>query len=81
MLQLVAGLALFIGAHLFSSIARGGRSAIAGKIGEMGYKGLMAILSLGGLYLIVQGWQAAGAGDARPRADGAEGGPRGGDTV
>ncbi|KAF0304139.1 Telomere repeats-binding bouquet formation protein 1 [Amphibalanus amphitrite] len=25
--------------------------------------------------------QAAGAGDARPRADGAEGGPRGGDTV
>ena len=59
---LVAGLAVFIGSHVFVTM-RPARAALIGHIGELRYKGAMALLSLVGLILI-------GYGFARYRATG-----------
>lgn len=53
------GLILFIGAHLFTALARGPRAALIGKIGEAGYKGAFALVALIGLVLVVRGWPQA----------------------
>ena len=52
---LVAGLAVFIGPHVFLTM-RAQRAAAIARIGEGAYKGLMALLSLIGLILIGYGF-------------------------
>jgi uncharacterized membrane protein len=48
---LVLGLVLFLGPHVFVTL-RGVRGALIARIGEGLYKGLFAVLSIVGLYLI-----------------------------
>jgi uncharacterized membrane protein len=52
---LVLGLVLFLGPHVFVSL-RGVRSALLKRIGEWPYKGLFAVLTIVGLYLIGKGF-------------------------
>jgi uncharacterized membrane protein len=52
---LVAGLVVFIGAHVFVTL-RGQRAAVIARIGEGPYKGLMALVSLAGIILIGYGF-------------------------
>lgn len=59
MALLYLGLTLFIGAHLFTGYARGTRQALIGKLGEGGYKGIYALISLVGFVLIIVGWRGA----------------------
>jgi uncharacterized membrane protein len=54
MLSLIAGLALFLGVHVFSSL-RSARGRLVAKLGEGPYKGVYALLSLAGFGLIVAG--------------------------
>lgn len=60
MTTLVLGLALFIGVHALSTF-RDFRASLVGRLGDMGFKGLYAVVSLVGLVLIVQGFGAARA--------------------
>jgi uncharacterized membrane protein len=52
---LVAGLVVFIGAHVFVTM-RDQRAALIGRIGEWPYKGLLALASVTGLILIGYGF-------------------------
>jgi uncharacterized membrane protein len=52
---LVLGLVLFLGPHVFITL-RGARGALIARIGEGVYKGLLAVLSIVGLYLIGKGF-------------------------
>jgi uncharacterized membrane protein len=52
---LVLGLVLFLGPHVFVTL-RGARGALIARIGEGLYKGLFAVLSIVGLYLIGRGF-------------------------
>jgi uncharacterized membrane protein len=52
---LVAGLVVFIGAHVFVTM-RDHRAALIGRIGEWPYKGLLALASIIGLILIGYGF-------------------------
>jgi uncharacterized membrane protein len=52
---LVAGLVLFLGGHVFAT-ARERRAALIARIGEGAYKGLFALGSLIGLFLIGYGF-------------------------
>ena len=52
---LVLGLVLFLGPHVFVTL-RGARGALIARIGEGVYKGLFAVLSIVGLYLIGKGF-------------------------
>ena len=52
---LVAGLVVFIGAHVFVTM-RDKRAALIGRIGEGPYKGLLALASVIGLILIGYGF-------------------------
>jgi uncharacterized membrane protein len=52
---LVLGLVLFLGPHVFVTL-RGARGALIARIGEGLYKGLFAVLSIVGLYLIGKGF-------------------------
>ena len=52
---LIAGLAVFIGAHVFVT-RRAARAAVIARIGEGPYKGLFSLVSLAGLALIVIGF-------------------------
>src|SRR5215471_9680012 len=52
---LIIGLVVFIGAHVFVT-RREARAALIGRIGELPYKGLFALVSLVGLALIVWGF-------------------------
>ena len=61
MMLFIAGLVIFFGAHLFTGVMRGARSAIIGKVGEMPYKGLYSLVSLAGFVLIIMGWKTADA--------------------
>jgi uncharacterized membrane protein len=51
---LIAGLALFLGVHFFSSL-RPARERLIARLGEGGYKGIYSLLSLAGFGLIVAG--------------------------
>ena len=55
MLLLIAGLVLFLGAHLLTT-ARDTRTALMARLGEGAYKGLYSIVSAAGLVLIVWGF-------------------------
>jgi len=52
---LIAGLALFLGAHIFTTL-REARGAAIRRIGEGPYKGLYSLASVAGLVLIVWGF-------------------------
>jgi uncharacterized membrane protein len=54
---LIIGLALFLGMHAFTML-RDRRAALVARLGEGGYKGLYALVSLVGLVLIVWGYGA-----------------------
>ncbi len=54
MLWLIAGLVLFLGVHVFSSM-RSTRARLVAKWGEGSYKGIYSLLSLAGFGLIVAG--------------------------
>jgi len=55
---LIGGLVLFIGIHLVPSVA-GLRGALAGKLGENGYKILFSVVSLAGLVVAGIGYGQA----------------------
>ena len=59
MLLLAVGLLLFLGVHSARLIAPEWRERMIARIGEGGWKGLYALLSLGGLVLVGRGWKAA----------------------
>jgi uncharacterized membrane protein len=55
LLVLVLGLILFLGVHLFTTL-REQRAAVIKAVGEGPYKGLYAVASIAGLYLIGKGF-------------------------
>ncbi len=59
MLQLLIGLTLFLGIHSTQSLAPQWRKSVINRWGPMGFKGLYTLISLAGLYLIVQGYGLA----------------------
>lgn len=58
---LILGLALFLGTHSIRIFADGWCSAMIARLGEWGWKGLVAIVSLLGFYLLVVGYGTARA--------------------
>ncbi|MBK5970085.1 MULTISPECIES: NnrU family protein [Thiorhodovibrio] len=64
MLQLIAGLLLFLGTHSFAMVRPAWRSRTIDRLGEPAWKLGYALLSVLGLWLIVQGY-----GDARASID------------
>jgi uncharacterized membrane protein len=58
MTLLLAGLVLFLGAHLFTR-ARGARAGLIAALGETRYKLGYSLISLLGLVLVVIGWRSA----------------------
>jgi uncharacterized membrane protein len=61
MTLLILGLALFLGAHLFT-ILRQPRAAAIGRLGEGGYKAAYSVVSVIGLVLIAYGFGVYRAG-------------------
>lgn len=61
MLTLILGLLLFLGVHLLQTLAPGWRAGRRAQWGEMGYKGVYALVALAGLALIVIGYGQARA--------------------
>ncbi|MGQ3001934.1 MAG: NnrU family protein [Hydrogenophaga sp.] len=59
MTWLIIGLVLFLGVHSVSIVSPQGRDALAGRMGEGGYKGAYALVSFVGLALIVWGYGLA----------------------
>ena len=59
MLLLIVGLALFLGAHSIAIAAPGFRDRARARLGEGGWKGLYALVSLAGFVLIVYGFGIA----------------------
>ena len=59
MTLLVIGLVIFLGAHLFTALARNARERLITRLGEGPYKGLFSLVALVGLVTIVFGWRAA----------------------
>lgn len=57
MILMLAGLALFLGAHVFSS-RREARAALIGRIGEGPYKGAFSAVSAAGVVLAAYGYAA-----------------------
>ena len=53
--EMLIGLVLFLGAHVFVTL-RGPRAAVIARIGEWPYKGLMSLVALVGLVLIGYGF-------------------------
>ncbi|MDX1570017.1 MAG: NnrU family protein [Xanthomonadales bacterium] len=58
MTLLIIGLVLFLGIHLVPAVPPL-RAGLVGAMGENGYKGLFALLSLAGLVVIVMGYARA----------------------
>lgn len=59
MLQLLIGLALFLGIHSLQSLAPEVRARAQQRLGAWGYKGVYAAIAAIGLYLTVQGYGLA----------------------
>jgi uncharacterized membrane protein len=60
---LLLGILVFFGIHSVRMVAPGFRDAMIVRLGALGWKGLYAIISLGGFWLLVWGY-----GQARPDA-------------
>lgn len=58
MLMMIVGLVLFLGAHSMAIVAPGLRNAIIAK-SEIGWKALIGVASLVGIYLIAKGYADA----------------------
>ncbi len=58
MLELTAGLVLFLAAHTFSMF-RDARAALIERLGALPYRGLYSLISLAGFVLIVHGYAQA----------------------
>ncbi|MGI9232288.1 MAG: NnrU family protein [Woeseiaceae bacterium] len=56
---LIAGVSLWVIAHLFKAIAPGPREHLEQKLGQGPYRGLFSLLIIGSLILIVVGWKSA----------------------
>ncbi|MEL6364091.1 MAG: NnrU family protein [Pseudomonadota bacterium] len=59
-LTLIAGIAIFVASHIFTTL-RGPRQALIDRIGPLPYKALYSIVALIGFVLIVRGWRLAPA--------------------
>ncbi|WP_299514939.1 NnrU family protein, partial [uncultured Limnohabitans sp.] len=59
MLQLIIGLALFLGIHLLQSLAPQMRQNAIARWGPLGFKAVYAAVAVLGLYLLVQGYGQA----------------------
>lgn len=59
MLLLIVGLVLFLGIHSTNILAPDFRTAMVGKLGLLGWKGLYAVIALIGFVLIVVGYAEA----------------------
>jgi len=57
MIMIYAGLLLWIGVHLFPSVAPTAKQRILARVGGNAYQGLFALLVLAGLLLIIFGWR------------------------
>lgn len=56
MSELLLGLLLFLGVHSVRIFADGWRSAMIERMGALAWKGLYALLSLLGFWLLIRGW-------------------------
>ena len=63
MIELVAGLVLFLGMHSVQIIAPGVRRAMLARLGEGGWKGLYTLISLAGIVLVARGYAATRGDD------------------
>jgi uncharacterized membrane protein len=61
---LIAGIAIFAGAHLFSLLLPGLRDQLKLRLGEGPYKGLYSLVSLAGLALMIWGFWSLSSGPA-----------------
>ncbi|MEO8024376.1 NnrU family protein [Polaromonas sp.] len=59
MTMMILGLVLFLGVHSIRIAADGWRSAMIGRVGELPWKGVYALLSIAGFVLIVWGFGLA----------------------
>ncbi len=59
MVQLLFGLVLFLGIHALQSLAPHVRQQAIARWGSLGFKGVYSLISLLGLYLLVQGYGQA----------------------
>jgi uncharacterized membrane protein len=59
MTMLILGLVLFLGVHSIRIVADGWRSAMIGRVGELPWKAVYALLSIAGFVLIVWGFGLA----------------------
>jgi uncharacterized membrane protein len=59
MTMLILGLVLFLGVHSIRIVADGWRSAMIGRMGELPWKAVYALLSIAGFVLIVWGFGLA----------------------
>ncbi len=59
LLTLCLGLALFLGTHSIRIFADDWRTAMVKQLGEWPWKGIVAVVSLAGFYLLVTGFGAA----------------------
>lgn len=57
MVELLLGLMVFLGVHSTRIFADDWRSAMIERIGPLAWKGLYALLSLLGFWLLIRGWQ------------------------
>jgi uncharacterized membrane protein len=57
--MLILGMVIFIGMHSVSIVAPQWRNAVAARIGEWPWKGIYAIVSIAGFYLLVHGYSDA----------------------
>lgn len=61
---LIAGIAIFAGAHLFSLLLPDVRDGLKLRLGEGPYKGLYSLISLAGLALMIWGFWSLSSGPA-----------------
>lgn len=61
MTTLILGLVIFLGIHSTQIVASNARTALIGRIGEMPYKAVYALVSIIGFWLIVVGYGEARA--------------------
>lgn len=59
MTLMLLGLVLFLGVHSARVLGEGPRTAVVGKLGANGYKGVYSLLSLLGFVVLVYGYAAA----------------------
>jgi uncharacterized membrane protein len=61
MIELIAGLILFLGMHSVQIVAPGWRGAMVARLGEGAWKGIHTLVSLAGIVLVAHGYGATRA--------------------